>query len=253
MTTLRVPARFRGPASSGNGGWTAGALAGLVSGTGEYGAALADAAPVEVTLRRPPPLDTDLEILARDGTLVAGDDQGPVAEARAVDRSLLAVAPVPAHEAAAAEASYAGLRGHPFPTCFACGTGRDPGDGLRVFPGPVGPGRVAATWTPDGSVAGAEAGLADLAVTWAALDCTGGWSSDLEERPMVLGRMTARVDRLPAVGDLHVVVGEALGTDGRKTFTASTLYDAAGDPLARAEHVWIAVDPRTFGRPGPSA
>jgi len=27
MTTLTVPARFRGPPSSGNGGWTSGALA----------------------------------------------------------------------------------------------------------------------------------------------------------------------------------------------------------------------------------
>ena len=30
-----------------------------------------------------------------------------------------------------------GLTSHPFPTCFACGTDREPGDGLRIFPGPV--------------------------------------------------------------------------------------------------------------------
>ena len=34
-------------------------------------------------------------------------------------------------------ASYAGLVSHPFPTCFSCGVGRDPGDGLRIFPGRV--------------------------------------------------------------------------------------------------------------------
>ena len=27
---------------------------------------------------------------------------------------------------------------HPFPRCFACGPDRDEGDGLRIFPGPVG-------------------------------------------------------------------------------------------------------------------
>ena len=53
--------------------------------------------------------------------------------------------------------------------------------------------RVAATWTPDPSVAedfhayADEHPRASLAVTWAALDCVGGWSEDLEGRPCVLG------------------------------------------------------------------
>ena len=72
------------------------------------------------------------------------------------------------------------------------------------------------------------------AVTWAALDCVGGWSQDLAGRPCVLGRMTARLDALPAVGEPHVVVGRHLGDDGRKSFTASTLYDrTAGSSPAR--------------------
>ena len=50
---------------------------------------------------------------------------------------------------------------------------------------------------------------------------------------MVLGRMTARVDALPVVGEEHVVVGQARGHDGRKTFTASTLYDADGRVVGR--------------------
>jgi hypothetical protein len=64
---------------------------------------------------------------------------------------------------------------------------------------------------------------------------------------MVLGRMTARVDTLPVIGEPHVVMGGARGSDGRKTFTASTLYDADGRVVAVAEHVWIAVDPADFG------
>ena len=47
------------------------------------------------------------------------------------------------------------------------------------------------------------------------------------------------------VGRPHVVVGTARRPEGRKTFTATSLYDA--DRLVgRAEHTWIAVDPDRF-------
>jgi hypothetical protein len=68
---------------------------------------------------------------------------------------------------------------------------------------------------------------------------------------MVLGRMTARVETLPVIGEEHVVVGAGRGRDGRKTFTASTLYDGDGRVVATAEHVWIAVDPELFGGVSP--
>jgi hypothetical protein len=64
---------------------------------------------------------------------------------------------------------------------------------------------------------------------------------------MVLGRITARVLTLPLIGEEHVVVGEPRGAEGRKTWTASTLYDADGRVLAVAEHLWITVDPARFG------
>jgi hypothetical protein len=247
---LVVPARFCGPARSGNGGWTSGALAELL------GSGPRDRAdhwpPVEVTLLSPPPLDTPLPVLLEpDGASCE------VARARTVAD---AISPVPAvgwEDAEAAEATYPGLRRHPFPSCFACGPARAEGDGLRIFPGqvadsPGGRRRVAARWTPHPSVVedfhtyGGPAARASVPVTWASLDCIGGWSADLENRPMVLGRMTAIVESLPQVGRPHVVVGEWRGEDGRKTFTASTLYDGEGTALARAEHVWIAVDPTAF-------
>lgn len=240
--SLTVPARFCGPPRSGNGGWTAGALAALVPGrTGGAGT-------VEVTLRRPPPLDTEIPVTVNPDGLAC-----EVAEARAVDRELWLVAAETPDRAAAAEASYAGLRNHPFPTCFSCGTGRAPGDGLRIFPGhvadsPAGGRRVAATWVPHASVAGPAGGTqVSEPVTWAALDCVGAWSDDLEERPVVLGRMTARVDSPPVVGARYVLVGERRAVQGRKTLTASALYDEGGRVLARAEHVWISVDPAAFG------
>ncbi|QNN55038.1 hypothetical protein H9L09_13140 [Nocardioides mesophilus] len=248
---LVVPHRFRGPARSGNGGWTAGTLAERVP---------VDTSPatVEVTLRMPPPLEVTLTV---DHLAATGDHaavtvlchQGErVAEARAVGTALTPVEAVGPDEAAAAMTTYPGLRSHPFPGCFACGPDRAAGDGLHIFPGPVGPDTVASLWVPHASLA--ESGdVVDPGVervgsgtTWAALDCVGGWSEDLEGRPMVLGRMTARVDARPVVGEPHVVVGRRLRSEGRKTFTASTLYDADGRVVATAEHVWLAVDPAVF-------
>jgi acyl-CoA thioesterase FadM len=43
-----------------------------------------------------------------------------------------------------------------------------------------------------------------------------------------------------------VVVGHFRGREGRKSFTASTLYDVDGRVVATAEHVWVQVDPSEF-------
>ncbi len=237
MSEMAVPRRFCGPPDSGNGGWTAGALAAHLRPEGP--------AAVEVSLRKPPPLDTPLQLAEEGGTTTAQRGGEAVASARRVERTLSEVAAVPFYEARAAEAAYAGHRFHPFPTCFACGTAREEGDGLRIFPGVVPGERVAATWRPHPSQC--EDDQATLPVTWAALDCVGGWAGDLTERLMVLGRMTARIDARPVIDEEHVVVGARLGAEGRKTFTAATLYDSRGRVVASAEHVWIAVDAAAFG------
>jgi len=252
MTELLVPRRFCGPPSSGNGGWSAGALAALTVERDH-----ADPWPaVTVTLHRPPPLDTELPVSTDDGWTVASHDGHPVARAQVADKGLTEVPSVPLADARAATASYRGFVSHPFPTCFTCGTGRAEGDGLRIFPGDVagdGRGRVAAPWTPHPSVAEdwhsyhEPAPDASLPVTWAALDCVGGWSTDIDERAMVLGTITLRLDSLPRIGEEHVLVGASIGGEGRKTYTAATLYDSAGAVVATAEHVWITVDPATFG------
>ncbi|MCD4533609.1 hypothetical protein LRP67_05895 [Nocardioides sp. cx-169] len=250
---LIVPRRFCGPPSSGNGGWTAGALAATIpldAGRGHAWPA------VTVALRQPPPLDVALPLTDDGGARVATYDGRPVAQARRAERDLEPVGPVPADEARGAEATYPGLRSHPFPTCFACGTEREEGDGLRIFPGEVTPedgqARAAGTWRPHPSHAEDwheyrdDVPHASLPVTWAALDCVGAWAADMADRPMVLGTMTARVDALPAIDEEHVVVGAARGQEGRKTFTASTLYDADGRVVACAEHVWITIEPAAF-------
>ena len=253
MTEILVPRRFCGPPSSGNGGWSAGALAAVTVDRADH----ADPWPaITVALHQPPPLDTELPVSTDDGWTVATYDGGPVARARVADHELAEVPPVPLADAQAATSGYRGFISHPFPSCFTCGTGRDEGDGLRIFPGDL-PGddqsRVAAPWTPHPSVAEDWHAYhesdrdASLPVTWAALDCVGGWSTDIEERAMVLGTITLRLDALPRIGEEHVLVGTARGREGRKTYTAATLYDSAGAVVATAEHVWITVDPAAFG------
>lgn len=243
-TELVVPGRFRGPARSGNGGYSAGALAALTGWPA-----------VTVRLSAPPPLDTAMPVTRGETEAVATSDGSPVLRAVPTDHDLVPVPPVDATTARAAETAYPGLAEHPFPTCFSCGPGREEGDGLRIFPGPVGDGspqRAAATWTPHPSVAAdwheyddatREAGHA---VTWAALDCVSGWAADIGDRPMVLGTMSARIDALPVVGQEHVVVGELRGEQGRRKLTASSLYDPSGRLVATAEHVWVVVDPADF-------
>ena len=254
MSDLLVPARFCGPPVSGNGGWTCGAMAQLVHGHPDDHNEPWPA--ITVTLRRPPPLDTVVPASEADGVTTAADDAGPVAQGQRTDQVLAEVDAVDAATARAAEASYVGWVSHPFTSCFTCGPDREEGDGLRIFPGRVdeldGTTRVAAAWTPHPSTSedwhqyDDDHRRASLPVTWAALDCPGGWAADLANNPAVLGRMTARVDALPIIGEEHVVVGHSRGRDGRRLFTAATLYDSDGRVVATAEHTWITVDPSTF-------
>jgi hypothetical protein len=244
--SIALSRRFCGPSSSGNGGYTAGRLAGLL-----VTRDTADERAVTVTLRRPPPLDVALSVrhvvaTGRVGSLELWYDDALIARAEPGDLTAEPVEPVSVEEAAAAGATYRGWENHPFPRCFVCGPDREPGDGMRLAPGIVDNGRTACVWVPDASlVTDEDPSVVAAAFGWAALDCPGGWTSDLDRRPLVLGRMTAVVSSPPRVDQPHVVVGRLLGEDGRKTFTATSLFDA-GRLVGRAEHTWIAVDPATF-------
>ena len=216
---MRLAARFNGPPGTANGGITAGRLAAYVG-----------APAVEVTLRRPPPLDVDLRVDASGGTARLYD--GDVLVAEAVPSSV-DVEPGPAVTVEqAAATTYAGLSGHPFPTCFVCGTRR--ADGLGLQPGPLRDGRVAAVWTPADD---------DPVLVWAALDCPGGWSADVVGRPMVLGRIALTRTGPVRPGEPHVVVGWGTGADGRKVHTATALHAADGTVLAVARATWLAIAP----------
>ena len=219
-----IEARYNGPVDSGNGGWTAGTVA----------SALPEARAVAVTLRIPPPLDTPLSAVAEPNRIrVYAHGSTLVAEAEPAEVEPDDVMPVPYDEAVQISASYPGFRAHPFPTCFVCGPDRAPGDGMRLFPGRVSDGVTATPWIVPDDVS--------QPMVWAALDCPGGWAVGIEARPYVLGRMTTRIDAVPAPDDRCVVMGRLLGLDGRKAFVASTLVDSGGDTLATSRATWIAI------------
>ena len=208
-----IDSRFRGPAASGNGGYTCGLVAACVGN------------PAEVTLRLPPPLERPLRF---DGRRL-WDDEALVAEAQSAEVELDIPAPVSFEEAN--RAAEPDLRS-PFPECFVCGHER--ADGLRIFAGAV-PGRavVAAPWIP------AEDLLA-LEFVWAALDCPGAYATGVPGRgTVVLGRLAARVDRLPRAGEGCVVIGWSLGDDGRKHHAGTALFGEAGDLIGVGRALWI--------------
>jgi hypothetical protein len=220
--TVLIEARYHGPPGSANGGYTCGRLAELV---GE---------PTEVTLRLPPPLDVRMDF--RDGRLLDGDQV--VAEARLLDVLELDVpAPPSLAEAARASEGYLDFRDHPFASCFVCGPLREEGDGLRIFAGPLGDGRVAAPWTPAES---------RRELVWASLDCPGAFAAGFDGRgEMLLGRLAGEVLRVPDVGEPCLVVGWPLAVDGRKLYAGTALFTADGELLGRARATWIA--PRAAG------
>jgi hypothetical protein len=236
---LVIGAAFNGPPTSGNGGYSAGAFA-----LRTPFAAAGD--PVTVTLRRPPPLEVALDITVDDDLARLLHSDAVVAEATAGSFADAPPSATPFAEAQAAEALYRGRHGHAFGTCFTCGPDRSPGDGLCLAPGIVEPGRTACTWTPHAAHGDAD-GVVAPAIVWAALDCPSAWTTDIMKQPCVLGRMTAQLLQPVDAGARCVVVGAMRSINGRKTATSSALYDEDGTLLARAEHLWIAIDPSAFG------
>jgi hypothetical protein len=234
---ILIERRFCGPPDSGHGGYSCGVVAAHVDG------------PAEVTLRRPPPLDTRLTVASGDDGLVRvldGDDLVAEGAPRAHDLGLAAPDPVSIPEAEAAGAAshlHQHPEDHPFPKCFVCGPQRAPGDGLRIVVGRVGEREVSAdVWTPTADLAGAD-GRVHPEFVWAALDCSGGigsWLVDpLEGNPFVLGRFAVRIPGLVRAGAAHAVTGWRVGRDGRKVDAGSAVFTANGELVALGRATWI--------------
>ncbi len=264
---LRIAARFRGPKASGNGGYTAGLFARKVA-PGEIYLSSAEAAALqvtasqapspsgavrvasvpalEVTLRRPPPLERDLLL---DESAFGGEGKARLLDGDVVLAELarvrveLTLPPAPTFEQAETWSQhYVGHVHHEFPECFSCGPGRAPLDGLRIFPGrPGDSGLVAAMFRPDASVADA-AGQVLPEVLWAALDCAGFFGASPAGGPRaLLGRMAAALVSPLLVGQPAVVTGWGLGQEGRKLFAGTALHTAEGKLIGCARQVWITI------------
>jgi hypothetical protein len=228
-----IEPRFRGPPESANGGYTCGLVARFVEG------------PATVTLRSPPPLSRRLRIEPAGDEVLLLDDDTVVAQARAGHVDMRLPDPVSFEEAQLASSRYPWREGHPYPTCFVCGPRREPGDGLRIFPGPVeGRTMYASPWIPERSLANDDGSVGDEFV-WGALDWPSGIVTDLfgEVGLILLGRLTVDIRRPPTAGSRYVVQAWPTDRDGRKLNTASALFSDEGELYASARAVWIELRP----------
>lgn len=217
--TITFARHYRGPLTSANGGYACGRLAAFV-----------DANEVEVTLRLPPPLDCPLTVERTGEAARLLDGEALVAEARPAHLELAAPAPVSLQQAEASRDKHVREWSAEFSECFVCGV-RD--DGLTLRVGPVA-GRERLRASP--------IALPDALpeIVWAVIDCPGAYAVGAEGRgDIVLGRMTARVDRVPAAGEQCVVASWPLGEDGRKLYAGTALFAEDGELLALARQVWI--------------
>jgi hypothetical protein len=225
---LRIEPRYCGPPESGNGGYSAGLLGTRMGGC------------VEVTLRVPPPLACALSVVELPELLELRAGEELIAEARPA-RLDLEVPSCPSFERARQLSElYVGHKTHNFPSCFVCGPGRAAGDGLRIFPGSETPQEpVAAPFVPDASLADAK-GLVRPEILWAALDCSGYFACAAPTYPIaLLGRITAELFGVVRAHERCVVMGWALGREGRKLFAGTALFGQDGELRGLARQVWI--------------
>ena len=229
-TSISIPSKFNGPPKSGNGGYSAGALAAVIGG------------PAVVSLRSPPPLETPLPVRRNDGRFEAWYGETLVMYAQ--PQAPQGVAPPPPDWEIAKQGCHTFPKDeHPMPTCFVCGPKRECGDGLRLFAGPLDdyPGS-ADVWVPDDSLDDGH-GAVPAEVMWAALDCPSYFAIPESPGLALLGSICAKVNRLARVGEPLVVFGWHQYSEGRKHMTGSGLATKDGELLAQADCLWIQLKP----------
>ena len=238
MQTMTIARRFRGPPNSGNGGYVCGMLARHIPGA------------AEVVLRTPPPLETELSVVEveagqwelRQGAAIIAIGRATALEMNRPERATYA-------EAVEAE-KHTPIKSL-LPMCFVCGPDRAPGDGLRLFAGPLARREAvvfAVPWTPDPSLAATD-GLVAPEFVWSALDCPTGYvcQFDRETRgfsglPILLGTLSARIEGRPRPGERCVVTSWQTGSEGRRLIAEAALFGEEQNLLAVGRAVWIVVD-----------
>jgi hypothetical protein len=228
VDSVSIPARFRGPPTSGHGGYSCALAAQFIDG------------PAEVTLRRPPPLERPLDVRHEGDSVMLLDGDAVVAEARPTGLELEIPEPVGVRKAEEAARRSPLLEYHPFGSCFVCGTEREEGDGLRLFAGPVeGRDVFAVPWTPDRSLA--DDGAVRFEFVWSVLDCPSGSVVALmgPVNPCVLARLAVRLVTPVQVGARHVAIGWPISHERRKLHTGAAIFTAGGELCAFARALWV--------------
>ena len=224
MDVRTVDARFDGIPGFTLGGWLAGQVASV----------LGDGA--EVRLLRPFRSGSALTVeRTGDGARALGEGE-VVADGRPWSGTVDTPRAPSLEEAVRASDGYSGLHEHPFPSCYCCGPRRAEGDGLRIFPGPLPEGILAAPWTPRPAHCDAE-GRATLETLWGASDCPALWAL-MHAEPAETGRCvvtgTMRLRRLAPVvgGEPHVIAAWKVGESGRRLEAAVAFFAADGSLCA---------------------
>lgn len=244
MATVTVPSRFNGPPKSGQGGYSSGVLAAHLEG------------PVAVSLRRPVPVDQELEVRVEKVDAHPGVEDAERVGKRAVARAFDAAEELIAEAVSAPplapwhspsvglEAAHKAKNGFVAPDdgffdeCFVCGRSRD--DGFHLHAGPVvGTDLVAAPWSPPAWAADEDGTVLPEFVA-AALDCPGYFALHGTDLTLAfLGRQQTEVHAPVRIGVEYVVVGRPLAREGRKGFAATAILDPAGEVLAQSEQLLI--------------
>ena len=226
---LSIPARYNGPPTSGNGGYSCGVLAAHVSG------------PARVRLHVPPPLDTVMEVRHSDAGKVELYEGDTLVGTAAPCTLELAIPQAPSlAQAEAARERFPCYEGHTFDTCFVCGPARPAHDGMEIFPGPVSDWQLlACPWYPREDFLDAR-GCIREEILWSALDCPGFFAGCGEElRPAVLGQLEGEL-REPVKGtDPLIVYAWPLGGEGRKIYAGTAIARQDGTVVACSHSTWI--------------
>jgi hypothetical protein len=245
--SIIIPARFRGPPESGNGGYVAGVITEQFA---ELGSS-AEGSAIEVTLRAPTPLDRAMTPLRTDDDsiqLILGETL--IAEARRCELTLDIPEPPSFASALAAQGASPsfiekinplvpeGIGFHPI--CFCCGADVAPDEGLHVYAAPVaGFDGVAAAWQPS-AVFADPAGNLPEPVLWAALDCPGQFAYLADGiRTGMLGRMTGRILKPVPVAQELTVIGWCIEVERLKHFAGTALFDESSELCGYSKQVWI--------------
>ncbi len=190
-----------------------------------------------VTLKRPAPLGVDLHAQVEDGSAALLNGDEVLALAERADIAIEVPHPPSLTEAEIAETRF-DQAAHIYPGCFVCGPAREPGDGWRIFPGSIAPGRVAASWTAAAEFAGPD-DCVQTEFIWAALDCPGYFAVQEAAGLALLGRMTVHVHQPVPVEEPLIVQGWAIGSEGRKHHAGTAIHASDGRLLAAASQTWV--------------